>query len=52
MEVRRLERGLQERFGTRVAIKRSPMGRGRLTFSFYSDADLNHLLSLLGGDEF
>ena len=51
-EVRRLERGLQERFGTRVAIKRTPAGRGRLTFSFYSDADLNHLLSLLGGDEF
>ena len=50
-EVRRIERGLQDRFGTRVAIQRSPSGRGRLTFSFYSDSDLNHLLSLLGGGD-
>ncbi len=49
-EVRALRERAESRLGSPVAISRQPDGKGSLTISFYSDADLERVLDLMGVD--
>ncbi len=49
-EIRSLEERLQELFGTRVNLHNRRSGGGTLTIHYYSDEDLNKLVSQLLGE--
>jgi ParB family transcriptional regulator, chromosome partitioning protein len=49
-EVRALRERAESRLGSPVTILRQPDGKGSLTVSFYSDADLERVLDLMGID--
>ena len=49
-EIRSLEERLQELFGTRVNLHNRQAGGGTLTIYYYSDEDLNKLVSQLLGE--
>ncbi len=49
-EVRALRERAESRLGSQLAISRQPDGAGSLTISFYSDADLERVLDLMGVD--
>ena len=48
IHVARLERTLEERFGSRVNITQAVTGKGELKISFDSTEDLNRILEILG----
>ena len=48
IHVQRLERKLEEKFGSRVVIAQSGQGRGELKINFESTEDLNRILEILG----
>jgi ParB family chromosome partitioning protein len=48
IHVARLERTLEERFGSRVNITQAATGKGELKISFDSTEDLNRILEILG----
>jgi ParB family transcriptional regulator, chromosome partitioning protein len=47
IHIQRLERKLEEKFGSRVAISQSGQGRGELKIGFESTEDLNRILEIL-----
>ena len=49
-EVRALRERAESRLGSPVTISRQPDGKGSLTVAFYSDADLERVLEMMGVD--
>ncbi len=47
IHVQKLERKLEEKFGSRVSISQSSQGRGELKIGFESTEDLNRILEIL-----
>jgi ParB family chromosome partitioning protein len=44
------EEDLSSRYGTKVKIKASPKGKGKIEIEYYSGEDLERILSILGGE--
>lgn len=49
IHVQKLERRLEDKFGSRVVIAQGPQGRGELKIGFDSTEDLNRILEILEG---
>lgn len=49
IHVQRLERKLEDKFGSRVVISQNPQGKGELKIGFESTEDLNRILEILEG---
>lgn len=47
IHVQKLERHLEDKFGSRVVITQSPQGKGELKIGFESTEDLNRILEIL-----
>ncbi len=47
-EYKRIQDQLEQKFETKIEIKREANGKGKLTIPFYSESDFNRILELLG----
>jgi ParB family chromosome partitioning protein len=51
LQVREVQKNLENRFGTKVQIQTSQQGSGEIKLKFYSSEDLNRILEQLGEEQ-